>query len=245
MPRRPWRAALLAVLVVAGTATMVGLGIWQLARLKERQASNAEIRDRLAQTALTLSGATGDLPEYQPVMAEGTYDFSQEVVLRNRAHDEQPGVHVLTPLRLTGGGAVLVDRGWIPYLQAGTADRAQYQSPAGPVTITGVVRRSQSRSAIFLPADPTPSPGGPRLDAWFWPDVAQIQAQTPYPLLPFYVELAPAPDTQILPIAGYELDLSDGPHLSYAIQWFSFSLILLVGSIVLWRRRRAGGQGGN
>jgi surfeit locus 1 family protein len=60
--------------------------------------------------------------------------------------------------------------------------------------------------------------------------------------LPFYVELAPAPGPAALPIGGYEVDLSDGPHLSYAIQWFSFSLILLVGSTVLWRRgrRRAG-----
>jgi surfeit locus 1 family protein len=228
----------MAALVLLASAGMVGLGVWQLARLRERQASNLEIRARLAQPPQTLTAATGNLPEYQPVQGQGIYDFSQEIVLRNRAHNEEPGVHVLTPLRLAGGGAVLVDRGWIPYLQADAAARAQYQRPAGPVTITGIARRSQTRSAIFLPADPTASPNGPRLDAWFWPDVAQIQIQTPYALLPFYVELAPAPGTTALPIGGYEVDLSDGPHLSYAIQWFSFSLILLVGSAVLWRQRR-------
>jgi surfeit locus 1 family protein len=118
------------------------------------------------------------------------------------------------------------------------AERAPYQQPTGPVTITGIARRSQSRSAFFLPADPTAMPGGARLDAWFWPDVSQIQIQTPYALLPFYVELAAAPGGQAPPISGYEVDLTDGPHLSYAIQWFSFSLILLVGSAALWRQRR-------
>ena len=235
---RAWLTPLIAALVVAAAAGMVGLGFWQLARLRERQGMNLSIRARLAQTPQTLTAGTGDLPDYQPVQAQGTYDFSQEIVLRNRAHDGQPGVHVLTPLRLADGGAVLVDRGWIPYLQAGAADRAPYQQPTGPVTVTGIARRSQSRSATFLPADPTASPNGPRLDAWFWPDIAQIEIQTPYALLPFYVELAPATDTQALPISGYEVDLSDGPHLSYAIQWFSFSVILLVGSAALWRQRR-------
>jgi surfeit locus 1 family protein len=238
--RRPrvWFTPLIAAVVLAASTGMIGLGVWQLARLRERQANNLEIRARLAQPPQTLSAETGLLAEYQPVQAQGTYDFSQEIVLRNRAHAEQPGVHVVTPLRLAAGGAVLVDRGWISYLQAGAADRAQYQQPTGPVTITGIARRSQSRTAAFLPADPTATPNGPRLDAWFWPDIAQIQVQIPYPLLPFYVELSPAADTQALPASGYEVDLSDGPHLSYAIQWFSFSLILLIGSAAVWRQRR-------
>lgn len=236
------RSAFFLLLVLAVAAVMLGLGIWQMARLRERRASNAEISARLAQPALALSAAAGSLPEYRPVTAHGIYDFSHEIVLRNRARQNQPGVHVLTPLRLTDGGAVLVDRGWLPYLEADPAARAAYQLPTGPVTVTGVVRRSQPRSAAFLPSDPTVVPGGPPLDAWFWPDVTQIQIQTPYSLLPFYVELQPEPAAQSMPIPGYEIDLSDGPHLSYAIQWFAFSVILLGGSAALWWQRRRAGE---
>jgi len=31
-------------------------------------------------------------------------------------------------------------------------------------------------------------------------------------------------------------ELDDGPHLSYAIQWFSFALIIVIGSIALLRK---------
>jgi surfeit locus 1 family protein len=168
------------------------------------------------------------------------YDFANEIVLRNRAHDQSPGVHVLTPLRLAGGDqAVLVDRGWIPYTTADQATRAAYDTPSTAVTVMGLARPSQTRSLFLLPADPTASPAAPRLDAWFWLNIPQIQAQVPYPLLPFFVEAAPPADLSILPVSGYDdIDLSDGPHLSYAIQWFSFAAILIAGSLVLWRQAR-------
>ena len=234
-----WLGPVLFVLIVTATAVMVGLGIWQLARLRDRRATNAEIRARMAQAPLILTGQTGDLPEYQPVQISGTYDFAQEIVLRNRALDQEPGVHLLTPLRIAGSGqAVLVDRGWIPYTQADPAGRIPVDGPPGLVTVLGIARTSQVRTFFILPADPTVSPAAPRLDTWFWVNVPQIQTQMPYRLLPFFVEAAPRADRSTLPVSGYDIDLSDGPHLSYAIQWFSFAIILLAGSFVLWRHRR-------
>jgi surfeit locus 1 family protein len=231
---------LLATLVVVGAAVMIGLGIWQLQRLGERRAANRALTARLAGPPVALSGQTGALLEYTPVQASGLYDFANEIVLRNRAHDEEPGVHILTPLRLAGaGGAVLVDRGWIPYTQADPAARAPFDQPAGAVTVMGLTRASQTRTFFVLPADPTASPSAPRLDEWFWPNIPQIQSQLPYPILPFYVEASPSVGQPTLPISGHDdLDLSDGPHLSYAIQWFSFTAILVTGSLILWRRRR-------
>jgi surfeit locus 1 family protein len=237
---RVWLGPLLVVLVLAGSTVMIGLGVWQLQRLQERRASNVEIRARLAAAPVELSVQTNDLPEYQPVQVRGVYDFSQEIVLRNRAREQSPGVQLLTPLRIDGSdAAVLVDRGWIPYTQAPPSARSIYQTPTGRVTVAGLARASQTRTLFLLPGDPTASPDMPRLDAWFWVNIPQIQGQVPYRLLPFFIEAAPSVDQSVLPISSYDdIDLSDGPHLSYAFQWFSFAAILIVGSLVLWRHRR-------
>jgi len=238
--KRPWLGPLLFVVVAVGAVVMIALGIWQLQRLGERRAANAQIRARLAQPPADLSQQSGGLPEYTPVLAKGSYDFTNEIVLRNRAHDQEPGVHVLTPLRLAGSDqAVLVDRGWIPYTEADPAARAIYDRPTTVVTVTGLARLSQTSTFFLLPADPTASPAEPRLYSWFWINLPQIQGQIPYPLLPFFLEAAPLADQSILPVSGYDdIDLSDGPHLSYAIQWFSFTAILIAGSLVLWRQTR-------
>jgi surfeit locus 1 family protein len=238
--KRPWLGRLLFVLVVAAAAVMIGLGVWQLQRLAQRRALNAQIRARMSQLPVALSGPTGELPEYTPVLAKGVFDFANEIMLRNRAHDQEPGVHLLTPLRIDGNNqAVLIDRGWIPYTQADPAARAPFDGPTGPVTVTGLARSSQARTFFLLPGDPTASPAAPRLDAWFWINIPQIQGQMPYPLLPFFIEAAARADRSTLPISGYDdIDLSDGPHLSYAIQWFAFTVILVTGSIVLWRQNR-------
>jgi surfeit locus 1 family protein len=238
--KRPWLGPILFVLVVVGAVVMIGLGVWQLQRLGERRALNVQIRARMAQPPADLAHQSGGLPEYTPVLAKGVYDFANEIVLRNRAHDQEPGVHVLTPLRLAGSDqAVLVDRGWIPYITADPTARAAYDGPPTPVTVMGLARLSQARTLLLLPADPTASPAAPRLDAWFWINIPQIQSQMPYPLLPFFLEAAPLADQSILPVSGYDdIDLSDGPHLSYAIQWFSFTAILIAGSLALWRQSR-------
>lgn len=228
------------ILVVFATAGLVGLGVWQLGRLSERRAANAEIRARMAEPPIDLAAASSaDLAEFQPARAAGIYDFGQEIVLRNRAHLESPGVRVITPLRLAGSDrAVLIDRGWIPYTQADLPARAAFQAPAGLVTVEGLVRASQHRTYAFLPGDPTLSPALARLDAWNWLDIDQIQAQVRYPLLPIYLQAPPSAGSAALPISGYDFQLTDGPHLSYAIQWFAFAGILLFGSIALWRRSR-------
>ncbi len=232
---------LLGALITVLAVVLVALGFWQLDRLALRRALKAVITARLAGAPVELDPAPpADLPEYQPVRLRGTYDFAQEIVLRNRSHLDAPGVHVLTPLRLAGSEqSVLVDRGWIPYEQAAPEDRAPYQRPAGEVTVEGIVRPAQQREYAFLPADPPLSADRPRLDAWFRVDVPQMQAQMPYPLLPYYVEAAPGADPRRLPVSGYAVDLTTGPHLGYAIQWFAFAAILVVGSVALWRQRRA------
>jgi len=223
---------------------MLALGFWQLARLQERRAQNAAIEQRVAQAPLVLSGVS--LPEppealdYRPAIVRGTFDPAGEIVWRNQAYQGAPGVHVITPLRLTGSDvAILVDRGWLPYTQAELEARRAYPPPAGEQAISGLLRLPVTRNADFLPADPTNSPEQPRLDAWFWLDIAQIETQTAYPLLPMLLVQAPDPEPAALPIRTLVLDLSDGPHLGYALQWFAFAAIAAFGPLIYWWRNRA------
>lgn len=224
--------------VAVGAGVMIALGIWQLGRLEERKTQNALIESRINRPVLPLTGnLLSVLPEeYQPVTVTGVYDFSEEIVLRNRARNNSAGVHLLTPLKIEGSDkAVLVDRGWIPYEFSLPNQRQPYATPTGMVTVTGLVRLSQSKEGFIGPSDPFVNADMPRLDAWYWVNIPQIQQQfRNYELLPFYIEQNPLADSNALPAPSHEIDLSEGPHLSYAIQWFSFAIILVVGSAALW-----------
>ena len=224
--RRLW----LTLLVLASALVCCRLGIWQLDRLAQRRAQNALINERMARPAVALDGAPLDPAalDYQRVEARGVYDSSQEIVLRNRALNGSPGVRVLTPLRLDGGdAAVLVDRGWLPLELAAPAARQAYAAPAGPVVVQGVARRSQTGAGG--PQDPPLPAGQARRDAWFRVDIAAIERQAGYRLLPVFIEQQPAPGDPQLPRRVATRDLGEGSHLSYTVQWFSFAAILVAG----------------
>jgi len=225
--------------VVLG-ALCLRLGVWQLERLEERRARNAAIQSEIDRPALNLN--TDPIPSdgltYRRLRALGTFDPAHEIVLSNRAYSGQAGVHLVTPLRIEGlQAAVLVDRGWIPASQASPAGRASF-AVSGTIEVAGIGRPSQQEPAIALLADPTRGPGSPPLDAWRFLDLSAIQAQVPYPLLPVILEAAEPVGGISPPRPQSELDLSEGPHLSYAIQWFAFAAIALLGGAA-WLVRSA------
>ncbi len=227
------RRLLLTLVVLLGAATMVGLGFWQLDRRDQKRERNALIRQRMAEPPLRITGPAGDpsLLAYRPAIVAGTFDYEHEVVLRTRTREGQAGVRLLTPLRISGTEhSVLVDRGWIPYEESEPEARSVYR-PAGAVELSGLLHPSQTRPSSFAPADPPLGPGRERLDEWFRADIGRIQEQTPYPLLPFYVAQSAAPGENGPPWRDGQVTLSEGPHLSYAIQWFSFAVVLLAGYV--------------
>ena len=218
------------------------LGVWQLQRLGQTRTANALILARMQEPPLALSDQVldPDLANLRRAVVRGTYDYSQEIVLRNRTLNEIPGVHVLVPLRIAGSdAAVLVDRGWIPYEMADPAQRAQFRDAAGEVEVSGILRRSQARPGRVAPADPPLGPDRPRLDTWHRVDITRIQEQIPYPLLPLYLEEDQAPGEPVrrFPRAAPEVALSEGGHLGYAVQWFAFAGILLGGYVLFFRQR--------
>ncbi len=233
------RRILATVLILAAAAVCIRLGIWQLDRLAERRAFNAHVLSVQAMTPLPLP-ANGDLTamEYRAVTASGTYDFQNQVAIRNQYNGIQPGYHLLTPLRLADGEAVLVDRGWIPAEGNSSPDAwHQYDQP-GPINVQGIIRLGQIQPTFGSDADPTLTPEQTRLDFWIYVNLNRIAEQIPYSILPVYIQLNPDPARTDPPVPIQPtLDLSEGPHMSYAIQWFSFSVLFILGyGYFIWRK---------
>lgn len=240
------------VLVVIAAVVCVRLGLWQLDRLDQRRARNALVTERLALPPVELTGTDGDPAElaFRRTLLRGEWDEDRTIVLAGRAHQGSPGVHVLTPLLLEGGhGGILVNRGWVPAPDAATVDLSVLHEP-GTVRVEGLAMAFPEYGSPRQP-DGGDRPGSDRSgtadraddDAvafrrvWFRPDGAAILAQSPYPLAPFYVQALPDGGPARYPVRLPPPELDDGPHLGYALQWFSFGLIAVVGWVVLALRR--------
>ncbi|MCY3924392.1 MAG: SURF1 family protein [bacterium] len=229
---RPWwlvsHLAVLALLVV-----MVSLGFWQLRRLEERRDLNDLQAERTAAAVVavgTLAEGTAadghpESVEYRVVEATGRYRAADEVAVRNRSRGGLPGVWLLTPLVLADGPALVVNRGWVPQSSSDPAARPPAPAPDGKVVVRGVVRVSEQRTGLGV-ADPAEG----RLASLARPDIDRYAAQLDYAVHPFYLQL----NSQDPPPGDYPRMLAlppptEGPHLGYAVQWFIFSAIAVVG----------------
>ena len=224
---------LTTLLVLVGGGVCVRLGLWQLDRLEQRRAFNAHIQSMWAAPPLTLTGQpTDDLSamEYRAISASGKYDFDNQAVLRNRYFQDTYGYHLLTPLVLEDGSAILVDRGWIPAEgNEAPADWRRYDQP-GRVDIQGQIRLGQLKPDLGGVPDPTLAPGQTRLDFWNIVNLDRLNQQVPYPLLDVYLQPDPDPEDMEPPVPYQpEIEISEGPHLGYAGQWFTFATILVLG----------------
>jgi surfeit locus 1 family protein len=236
------------LLVIALVVVMVNLGFWQLRRLHDRRECNTVRRENRSLPASPVDSVLGPAtasidsdayncsgPVDREVTATGTFDTDNEVIIRSRSQDERPGAWVATPLVPDAGGeAVLVVRGFVP--TPGVLDRvpADAAPPAGTVTVTGYLQASQTKGA-FGPTDPSTG----HLTTLARVDVARVQQQVPYRLLPAFVQLerSDPPATGQFPQPVPRIGLDEGPHLSYAVQWFLFSTIAVVGYPLILRKR--------
>jgi surfeit locus 1 family protein len=200
----------LVVIALAVAAGCVRAGIWQLDRLRQRQARNRTAEARLALPPIEIRrGTSADSARQRRVTARGIYDFDAEQTWPGRSFEGTPGVALITPLRLADGSVVLVDRGWVPSPDAFHVDHSLYREP-DTATVQGIAM--------------IPPRGRGDIDvAGFLPFIIQLDGPDPVTRLP---RRWPAPA------------FDNGPHLSYAIQWFSFAVIALVGTAVLIRKGR-------
>ena len=247
MFQRRWLLATL--LVFAGTALCIRLGIWQLDRLEQRRAFNEQVQSAWAQPVLDLNQELpGDIEEFEwrSVTATGEYDFANQIALRNQYHNTEYGYHLLTPLRLDPApgadqpAAVLVDRGWIPAEGNSTTSDWRRYDEVGKVTVLGQIRLGQTKPAFGGVADPLPE-NSEKLEVWNNADLTRIALQMPYPVLPIYIQPEPDPYDTEPPIPFQpDIELTEGSHFGYALQWFTFATILFFGYPFFLRKQEAG-----
>jgi surfeit locus 1 family protein len=261
-PLRITRAGLVgSLLVLLVAATCVRLGIWQLHRLAQRRAHNALVAGRMHAAPLVLRRAWRDTAglAYRSARATGSWDPGRSIVLAGRSMNGEPGVYLLTPFVLQDGSAILVNRGWLPSPDAATVDLHPYGGDLAPWTPGAPAPTGDVGS--LLPATPQgillPVPWGRVPESgsfrrtWYHLDARALARQFPYRIEPLVLQLTPdsaatgpaaartartgAPPG--LPRRVPPPALDEGPHFSYAIQWFSFAVIGIVGWIALLVRR--------
>ena len=235
------------LLVLAGVALCGRLGMWQLDRLAQRRAANSRITYVTSLPVAELPSTEDlDTQEYRAVRVQGSYDFAGQVALRNQVNAGEYGYHLLTPLVPEGNengvakSAVLIDRGWIPAAGNETPENWRKYDAVGSVEVQGVVRlgRAARGSAVGGSASASSNPTATRFVLTV--DPIGFSHQFGYSMPSFYVQAGGGEAGGGLPAAQLpSLDLSDGPHLGYAVQWFAFALAMLAAYAVHAHKQEA------
>jgi surfeit locus 1 family protein len=171
------------------------------------------------------------------VHASGTFDYSREHFHAFRPRQGSPGGYLLTPLaRANTDSLVLILRGWVYAPDAMTVDLARWRE-AEPVTLEGYALPYPA------PATETDSARAPRAVVRL--DHARLEQRMQRPLAGYYIVMTSGPATgDSTPSRLGDPEFHDGPHLSYAVQWFLFATTFVAGGLVVafrGRRNRAAG----
>ena len=211
----------------------VSLGFWQLDRHDQRAERNRTVESRSAQPPeavgelLAGDGPVGDLRDRRAT-AEGRYVPGAELLIDNRSFDGLPGAWIVAPLRLADGSVLAVSRGFQGF-DSGRIDPAA--PPSGTVAVEGRVLPWDDRDCgVRTDGNDTPVGAGCL-------DRDAVEAVTGEEVLPVVLQLvrsSPAEAEVVRPVPPPELDA--GPHRSYAVQWFIFATIGIVGYPLILRR---------
>jgi surfeit locus 1 family protein len=225
---RKW---ILALLAIGFAIVCTSLGFWQIARLHGRQHANALLSSRRLAPEVELTALPADtaLAHFRRVHVKGIYDNAQEIIYTLRGRNGSPGVNILTPvLRTNKDTAVLVNRGWV-YSADGTSIDTQPWREGDTVDGHGFVETFPTKGP-FQPPNPARPRSFRRLDR------AELARIFPYPIANYYVVLTDSATSPSAPPRVEPAALDEGPHRAYAVQWFSFAAISIIGLMIFLRR---------
>lgn len=226
-----WRALVAPGLAaLAALMVLVALGLWQLERRAWKMSLIAQIEARA-------HGEPGAIvPEaqwpawraeddaFRRVRVAGVFLHDREVLVHGLMSVQRgapaQGFYVFTPLRLTSGAAVFVNRGFAPTEMKDPPSRSDGQTP-GEIMVTGLVRAPEPHGA-FVPAN------DPAANAWFVRDPAPMgSARGLDRVAPFYIDSDAAPNPGGWPKGGQTNLTLPNNHLQYALTWFGLALTLI------------------
>ncbi|WP_144268206.1 SURF1 family protein [Demequina sp. NBRC 110055] len=236
MPRRPSlaRIALTMLIALAVSAVAIMLGFWQLHRHQDKAAAvaahDAAEGAPVAPLDEVIPAGSSTLPddaEWRSGTVTGTFERETSTYLRGRPVDSTAAWQFLAWLDTDDGRSVLVQTGWIP--QPGEAEDPQMpEYPDSPVTVTGIVRaweeddgKEATDSVTRITPAQLASPAGEEVPG--------------YLMIREYCDAGACSPT----VVGAQVplpDVSTGPHLSYAVQWWIFAALAPIGAVLLLRR---------
>lgn len=208
---------LATLLTVCAVAVLCALGSWQVQRLQWKNNLIAQMESARAAGPedAAFTDITGDAPLY--VRLRGQYG-AVKFHVGPRTYEGEVGSHVFVPFAVNGG-AVLVNRGWIPQGQ-----EENMWPPEGEATVTGLLRLPE-RGNPFTP------PNDPEKGAWFRADPAQMARAAgidEIASLVMYAENESPESTSLQPVRAALQWSPPNDHFQYAVFWFAMAGVLLV-----------------
>lgn len=223
--RRSILKSLVALLLILGC---LWASQWQFQRGIDRQNRNSLIESALQEPTINLRDINSDFEKYEwrSVSTTGTFDRNNQILLKNRYFEGVYGYEVLTRFTSSDGRSLWIDRGWVKAgKDAQTAPKVS-AVPVGEVSISARLRldRSLPQGAFFA----LPKSGGGM--------ISKLNAQTDSNSEGFYLDLLSGSTPSLTPaVAAQVPELSDGPHLAYALQWIFFAGLIVYGRILIRR----------
>ena len=227
--KEPW-AILRSLIALLLIILCLWAAQWQYHRGVDRHARNTVIEERISKVALPLSRIETNFANYewQTISTTGSFDKDKQILLRNRYNEGKYGYEVLTLFTSNDSRTFWVDRGWVEAGATATTAPIVTEVPDTEVTISGRLRLDSSlpRGSFFaLPGK------GQGL-------VSELNAQSQLNTEKFYIDLLSGSEPSLTPAVAAQLpELSDGPHMAYALQWIFFGGLVIYGRILIRRAR--------
>lgn len=230
LSRLKFRPSLVPTLfTVPAVLVMLGLCIWQVQRLQEKTQMIAEREARFSAEPIALPAEGTEIAplEFRQISVAGTFRHDRELYLGARSRNGNVGYHIVTPLELAGGGAIFVDRGWVPVERKLPERRAEGQIE-GETKVDGLIRLPQQRAWMQPENEPAKN-------LWLFLDLPAMAKAVEMPAgmrTDFYIEAGPAENPGGYPIGGQAKVNLPNDHLQYAITWALLAAALIVVYVV-------------